>query len=145
MELILTIINLIINRTYLHPKKEQISYSRKMSNFFQMNQQRMLMKMDSNRSNQLLIKKIHQKMLLKNMVMVSGWDFWLHIHRDYQMVKINHGTLFQDWHGTKNMIILEWEIELWLFGKDKDIIISQLAIQQTIIQIIFKIITTLKI
>ena len=41
-----------------------------------------------------------------------------------------HGTLFQDSHGIKNMITLEWETEPWLSGKVKDFIISQPAIQQ---------------
>jgi hypothetical protein len=43
------------------------------------------------------------------------------------------------------MIILEWEIECWLFGKDKDIIISQHAIRLIIIQIISRILIIQKI
>ena len=40
------------------------------------------------------------------------------------MERINHGTLYPDCQQMFNMIMLEWEIELWQFGKDKDSIIS---------------------
>ena len=43
------------------------------------------------------------------------------------------------------MIILELVIDYWLFGKDKDITISQLVIGLIIILIMFKILISLKI
>lgn len=48
------------------------------------------------------------------------------------MERINHGTLFQDWLQMKNMIMLEWETELWQSGKDKDTIISLHAINRMV-------------
>ena len=46
------------------------------------------------------------------------------------MERMHHGISFLDWLTDQIMIILLWEIEHWLFGKDKDIIISQHAIYQ---------------
>ena len=45
----------------------------------------------------------------------------------------------------KNMITLEWEIEHWLSGKDKDSIISLHAINKMVMSTLFKILTTQKI
>lgn len=51
------------------------------------------------------------------------------------MERIKLGTLYLDWLINRIMIMLEWEIELWLSGKDKDITTSQHVLLQQIIQI----------
>ena len=91
--------------------------------------------MDLNKRIQLLIRQHLLKEILKNMVMDSGSDSYIIIQLDYQMERINHGISLPDWLIKRNMITLEWEIECWLFGKDKDIIISLHATKLITIQI----------
>jgi len=76
------------------------------------------------------------------MDMDFGWGSSLHILRDSMPGRTSLGTSYQDWLFIKNMIISEWETEHWLFGKDKDTIISLLAILLLTMWIRFKTLTT---
>jgi len=64
------------------------------------------------------------KMISYTMDMAIGLDSSLSIQLDYNMAKMHPGISWQDWPSIRTMIISEWETEHWLFGKDKDTIIS---------------------
>ena len=111
-------------------------------NSSQQKQIKQSLRMEQDKINPLLIRKFLQISLMNNMDMDSGWDSWQNILNHNQMERTKHGTLFQDSQVKIHMITSEWEIVLWLFGKDKDFITLQHAILLPTMSIWFKIIIT---